>query len=126
LPVDFLREFGLKTITKNRSQCLRITYFDEGGIELTHRIRWKIGVEDGKPPKSIGGSMNYPYGLWKLSQRVQACTRDGGDRREIFLVEGESDAPTLWFYGISALGIPGASNWKSEFAHYLDGLTVYI
>jgi len=126
LPVDFLRELGLKTITKNGSQCLRIPYFDEGGIELTHRIRWKIGGEDGKPPKSIGGSRNYPYGLWKLSQRVQACTRDGGDRREIFLVEGESDAQTLWFYGISALGIPGASNWKSEFAHYLDGYTVYI
>jgi|WetSurSiteA1Bulk_404760.scaffolds.fasta_scaffold11278_2 hypothetical protein len=126
LPVDFLRELGLKTITKNGSQCLRIPYFDEGGIELTHRIRWKIGGEDGKPPKSIGGSRNYPYGLWKLSQRMQACTRDGGDRREIFLVEGESDAQTLWFYGIPGLGIPGASNWKSEFAHYLDGYTVYI
>jgi hypothetical protein len=126
LPVDFLRELGLKTITKNGSQCLRIPYFDEDGIELTHRIRWKIGGEDGKPPKSIGGSRNYPYGLWKLSQRVQACTRDGGDRREIFLVEGESDAQTLWFYGIPGLGIPGASNWKSEFAHYLDGLTIFI
>jgi hypothetical protein len=25
-----------------------------------------------------------------------------------------------------ALGIPGSSNWKSEFAHYLNGYTVYI
>jgi hypothetical protein len=57
---------------------------------------------------------------------VQACTRDARDNKEIFLVEGESDAQTLWFYGIPALGIPGATNWKTEFSHYLDGYSVYI
>jgi hypothetical protein len=38
------------------------------------------------------------------------------------LVEGESDCHTLWFHEIPALGIPGASNWRDEWASYLDGI----
>ena len=41
------------------------------------------------------------------------------------LVEGESDAWTLWHHRIPALGVPGASTWKERFRHYLDGLEVY-
>jgi hypothetical protein len=43
------------------------------------------------------------------------------------LVEGESDCHTLWYHGIPALGIPGATNWKDEWAKYLDGFeTIYM
>ena len=38
------------------------------------------------------------------------------------LVEGESDCHTLWYHEIPALGIPGASNWRDEWATYLDGI----
>jgi hypothetical protein len=40
----------------------------------------------------------------------------------VVLVEGESDCHTLWFYEIPALGIPGASNWRDEWATFLDGI----
>lgn len=29
-------------------------------------------------------------------------------------MEGESDAQTLWFQGLPALGIPGAASWKED------------
>jgi AAA domain len=42
-----------------------------------------------------------PYGLWRLAE---ARKRNSA----LILVEGESDALTLWNHGIEALGIPGA------------------
>jgi len=44
----------------------------------------------------------------------------------ILLVEGESDAQTLWFLGLPALGIPGATQWKDEWRTYVEGLQVYV
>jgi biotin operon repressor len=41
-------------------------------------------------------------------------------------VQGESDAQTLWYYDQQALGIPGSSTWKGEWAQYLEGYDVYI
>ncbi len=38
------------------------------------------------------------------------------------LVEGESDAQTLWLHGIPALGVPGASNWKAEWSEHVEEL----
>jgi hypothetical protein len=40
----------------------------------------------------------------------------------VVLVEGESDAQTLWYHGVAALGVPGASSWKPGFAEYLEGI----
>ena len=40
----------------------------------------------------------------------------------VFLVEGESDAQTAWYYDEPALGVPGASNWKDEWAPHLAGI----
>src|ERR671920_1477164 len=65
------------------------------------------------------GDKCLPYGLKLL----------GGARRVGYtvLVEGESDCHTLWFYEIPALGIPGASTWRDEWATYLDGIEkVYV
>ena len=38
------------------------------------------------------------------------------------LVEGESDCHTLWHHGVEALGIPGASNFKEEWAEHLQDI----
>jgi hypothetical protein len=40
----------------------------------------------------------------------------------VVLVEGESDYHTLWYHEISAVGIPGSSNWRDGWATYLDGI----
>ena len=44
----------------------------------------------------------------------------------MLLVEGESDCWTTWFHGIPALGVPGKSTWKSDWAPYLEGTEVYV
>lgn len=43
------------------------------------------------------------------------------------LVEGESDAQTVWSHGGPALGLPGANVWKEAWADAFDGLqTIYV
>jgi hypothetical protein len=71
-----------------------------GAMTGTERFRWKSGS---KPSL---------YGLWRLS----AHPTDGA----IVLVEGESDAQTLWFHDIPALGLPGAATWQEAWAADLD------
>ena len=38
------------------------------------------------------------------------------------VVEGESDCHVAWYHGRNAVGIPGAKNWKDEWAVHLDGI----
>ena len=64
------------------------------------------------------GSKTILYGLWKLKQYTDDY---------VILVEGESDAQTLWYYGVQAIGVPGASNFKEEYKFLFDKFkTVYI
>jgi hypothetical protein len=53
-----------------------------------------------------------PYGLWRLSD----------SDKEVVIVEGESDAHTLWYQGFAAIGLPGASTWKEDFASAFDNV----
>jgi hypothetical protein len=43
------------------------------------------------------------------------------DRRTVWLVEGEPDAIRLWSIGIPAVAVPGAGNWRDEWAARLTG-----
>ena len=64
------------------------------------------------------GSKTILYGLWRLKQYADDY---------VVLVEGESDAQTLWYYGIQAIGVPGASNFKEEYKYLFDRFkTIYI
>ena len=116
LPVEFLREIGLSTISYLGSKAVRMPYLKEDGTEGAARLR--ISLEKG--PKGDDrfrwrkGSRPTLYGLWRLDR-----TREAG---YAVLVEGESDCHTLWHHGIEALGIPGAANWKEEWSEYLDGI----
>lgn len=105
LPLDFLKGLG---VTDTRYNKITIPYYDEDKNVIATRYRnnpltskkeerfsWKIG------------SITKPYGLWKLKDYKNDY---------IVLVEGESDAQTLWNYGIQAIGIPGATNFKKEYA----------
>lgn len=91
LPIEYLKELGLK----NGKNNVVIPYYDTDKKTIAIRFRnhpfnpqrfsWK------KDSKTI------PYGLWKIPEFT-------GDY--IIIVEGESDAQTLWHYGIQAIGIP--------------------
>jgi putative DNA primase/helicase len=117
LPEDFLRRLGLTDSTWARKPAIKIPYRGSAGTEITHRFRIALAGDRFRWAK---GSTAFPYGLDRL-----------GDAREagyVVLVEGESDAHTLWYHGFPALGLPGAKTWSEDRdAPLLDGLaTIYI
>ncbi|MFC1865093.1 MarR family transcriptional regulator [Chloroflexota bacterium] len=58
------------------------------------------------------------YGFWKNKQ-IQS-------KNYVILVEGPSDTWTLWFHGLSALGLPGASTWSDDYSQMLGGISIYL
>jgi KaiC/GvpD/RAD55 family RecA-like ATPase len=44
----------------------------------------------------------------------------------VIIVEGESDCHAAWQHAICAVGLPGASQWRSEYAPLLQGRDVYV
>ncbi len=124
LPVAFLRMLRLEDFTYQKKPALRIPYFAENGQDLLC-TRYRTGLR--KPEDAPDGRFRTKssdkvalYGLWYLERIRQVGY--------VVLVEGESDCHTLWYHGISALGIPGASNWnEARHATYLDGIpTIYL
>ncbi len=119
LPLDYLESLGLEDFKYLKKPSVKIPYYDEAGNEsaVRYRLTLKKGEQDNRF-KWRKGDKILPYGLWRLDSMRQAGY--------ILLVEGESDCHTLWHYDLSALGIPGATNWKDNWKSYLVGLTVYV
>jgi hypothetical protein len=90
LPVEFLARLGLSDTSYVGKPAVRILYLGEDGSEGA--VRFRIALEKG--PKGDErfrwrkGSKPSLYGLWRLEH--------AHDEGYIFLVEGESDAQTLW------------------------------
>jgi head-tail adaptor/5S rRNA maturation endonuclease (ribonuclease M5) len=116
LDADFLRSLGLETIYLRGKPAVKMPYCDTEGVEAAARFR--VNMTGDRRFIWRKGSKAQPYGLWKLAEARKAGW--------VLLVEGESDAQTLWSYGLPALGIPGATTYKAEWAEHLDGLTVYV
>ena len=99
-----------------KGEALAIPYYDELGQQRAVRLRY----EQGHDPRFswLPKSDIIPYGLWlRLNQGSGA----------IVLVEGESDAQSLWMMGIPCLGIPGATLFKSEWARaYLKDRPLWL
>ncbi len=117
LPEEWLKEYCKAATGKDRdgTTYLKIPYYNEDGSEGATRKRyakkqfkWKWGSQ-GK----IG-----LYGEWRLPQIRK------GDA--VILVEGESDSQSLWYMELPAVGSPGASMFKAEYAEKLQDLKVYI
>jgi hypothetical protein len=116
LTVEFLARLGLSNAKYASKPALRVPYLDANGSEGA--IRFRIALQKG--PKGDErfrwrkGSRPIPYGLWRLEH-----AREEG---YVFLVEGESDAQTLWHHGLPALGVPGASTWRRDWAEHLEDI----
>lgn len=92
LPLNFLKDLGVADTKYNN---VAIPYYNmEKSIIFTkfrnnpsckNRFYYKKGAE------------TVPYGLWKLKDFT---------KNYIVIVEGESDAQTLWFKDIQAIGVP--------------------
>jgi hypothetical protein len=116
VPVDFLKSLGLSDVTYSGSPAIRIPYRNREGQEKA--VRFRLALEKGREGDERfrwrSGSRTLPYGLWRLE--------DAREAGYVVLVEGESDCHTLWHHGVEALGIPGASNFKEEWAEHLEDI----
>lgn len=104
--MDYLEELGLKNTKYNN---IAIPYRNMDGS--INSIRYRNHPFNPIRFTWAKGSKAIPYGLDKISK----YTKD-----YIILVEGESDAQTLWLYGIQAIGIPGATTIKKEYQRLLN------
>ncbi len=126
LPVSFLCELGLETIQNpydDHRLAVRIPYRAVGGSPVRERIRvGLVKADDGRDQRM----------LWDQNGRGQGTVLYGLDRlppagARLLLVEGESDAQTLWFHDMDALGVPGATNFRPERDdRYLADRDVYV
>ena len=90
----------------------------EGDLQA---VRYRVALTGDKFAWQRGAKpKNLAYGEWWLPQ-----WREKG-RREIVLVEGESDALTLWQVGVPAIGIAGANSLNEYHAKLLDGFEVVV
>jgi hypothetical protein len=117
LSITFLRDCGLSDTVLGGRSAVRIPYFGVNGEELA--VRFRIAM-DGDRFRWKSGSKPGLYGLNRI-----ANARTAG---YVVLVEGESDVHTLWYRGIPAVGLPGATNWREDRdAKCFDGIeTIYI
>jgi hypothetical protein len=121
LPVEFLQKHGLRDQKYQGQPAVRISYRGVDGSEeaVRYRIALKKSEEGDDRFRWRTDSKARLYGLWRLENIRKAGY--------VVLVEGESDAQTLWYYRIPALGLPGATNWKAEFAAKLEGIErIYV
>lgn len=121
LPEDFLRGLGLADTPFQCIPAVRMPYLDEAEAEVAVRFRLAPTKGDQADRRFRWRKGDKPclYGLWRLQE-----ARSAG---YVVLVEGESDAQTLWFHGVPALGLPGAANWQEGWAPAFDGLpTIFV
>ena len=115
--VDFLRTLSVRDTIHNGKPAIQIPYHDtQGNVTAT---RYRIALT-GKGKDKFRWEKDSTTALYVNPALINSCT-------DILLVEGESDCHTLWSYSISAYGLPGAANWREEYAAQFDRYnTVYI
>lgn len=124
IPIDFLKSLQISERKFNGESRLLIPYFDLTGNKI--RVRYRLSMKGNSQFQWSKGTLSVPYGIWMLAGLMQSCSEKWGYPNTLIIVEGESDAQTLWHYGFPALGVPGAIIWRSEWVQYLQGYKVYV
>ena len=107
LPAEFLSKIGVHEILVEKVPTVAMRYFDFAGNEDGIRLRNGLNQEARwRKPSKTG-----LYGAWKL--------REFRGKDYIVLTLDETDAQTLWFHDVPAVGIPG--EWHEEWAKLLIG-----
>jgi putative DNA primase/helicase len=119
LPVEFLTsgDVGLDDSTYAGAPAIAIPYADPGGKETALRYRTALKKATEGPDNRFRWDKGAKIGLYGLHR-----THEAHEAGYVFLVEGESDAHVAWFHALPAIGVPGANNWKDEWADALDGI----
>jgi len=95
----------------NSDKGVEIPYKNESGEVVSVQRRHRLEKREKKDGRFSWrkGDRPIPYGLWMLPAK----------KERLLVVEGASDVHVLAHSDISALGIPGASNFKPEMASHL-------
>lgn len=119
LPETWLR--GVAAVGEGEDKLggafVSFAYHNEDKTSSSLRKRYKPGPGSKRFAWAKGAETRL-YGEWRLHE----CREAG----YAVLCEGESDAQTLWFCNIQALGVPGATNFKEAWCDKLNGLDIYL
>lgn len=117
LPVEFLEQTCRVFTKKERAglTCLQMPYFTEDGQQAA--VRKRYGKKEFRWQRGSAGKICL-YGEWRLPEIRKVGWA--------ILVEGESDTQSLWYMGLPAIGVAGASMFKSYQAATIQGLKLYI
>ena len=140
LPEPWLQNhFSVSQIKCNGRPAVAIPYFGVIGHELEEVYRKFDEIPPDKPtlgltgvkirlssdshktfwlPGTSGEYIPATYSPRGFANLGFICSPDPASKI-LVICEGESDAQTLWYHGICALGISGVGNWKPEFAQVL-------
>jgi hypothetical protein len=125
LPLDYLKStLQISERKYNGSPRLSIPYMDNVGVISC--TRYRISLQGPNQFFWQKGSHIIPYGLWMLEKLLHSCKGKGEHSNIILLVNDESDAQVLWFWGIPALAIPYSSLWKPEWREYFKDHSIYV
>jgi len=102
LPIEFLRSIGLTEINYQGAPAIRIPYFAADDSESA--VRFRIALDGKDRFRWRTGAKRCLYGLNRITDSASY----------VVIVEGESDAQTLWRHAFLALGLPGAGNWNER------------
>lgn len=114
LSVAFLQGLGVREeVGKYGDTILAIPYRDPSGALIRTKYRTPKGTFWGRDGE--GAPL---YGQDRL-----AASQPGDI---ILIVEGESDCHAAWQREVPAVGLPGASQWKTQYAELLRGKHVVV
>ena len=109
-----LSRWGVRTqVGKYGDELVAIPYHDAQGNVLREKLR--------TAGKSFWGPGGGPLPLYGLDHLAKASPTD-----PVLIVEGESDCHACWSHSILAVGVPGASTWREEYAALLSGRPVFV
>ncbi len=112
ISVENIRSFDLAQIHYIDGPAVKIPYLNAEGSEVA--VRFRISMDGPERFRWRRGDKPRLYGLWRLQE-----AREAG---YVVIVEGESDCHTLWLEGVPAVGVPGASSFRTGWADDLDGI----
>lgn len=114
LSLDTLRRAGVEErVGKFGDALVAIPYHNADGQVIRTKLRTQKGTfwdRDGE-----GAPL---YGQDVLAQAPITAP--------VIIVEGESDCHAGWQHGLCVVGLPGASQWRSDYAPLLSGREVYV
>lgn len=118
LPKEFLKEVCKADTKKDTygTSYLLLPYFSEEKTNAT-LYRKRYANKEFRWNQGASGNLIL-YGDWHLPNIRK--------QNYVILVEGESDAQTLWYLKFAALGVPGAANFNLGMAARLYHLKIYI